>query len=130
NANANSESNGNAVFDTANGYVGVWHLGNAAGASPRPNSVVGAPTATFRNAPIAQQPVRGIIGMADSLAGGAGSDDGNGNEAGLGMHINLSGSSTTPYAGYSDFSAGMTYSVWVNANDNYKDYERFLQMVD
>ena len=128
NPNAASESNGPAVFDTANGFVGVWHLGNAAGASPRANSVAGAPTAQFRNAPLTQQPVRGIIGMADSLSGGAGSNDGNGNEAGVGIHLDMSG--PTPYAGYADFTGGISYTVWVNPNGNYANYERFLQIVD
>jgi hypothetical protein len=127
NAAASSESNGNAVFDTANGFVGVWHLGNAAGASPRPNSVVGAPNALFRNAPITQQPVRGIIGMADSLTGGAGTNDGSGDEAGLGTYLDMG---RTPYTGYSDFTKGIHYSVWVNPNINYVNFERFLQMVD
>jgi hypothetical protein len=124
-----SESNPGAVFDTANGFVGVWNLGNAAGASPRPNSVNGAPTAQFRNAPITQQPVRGMIGMADSLTGQQGSDnDGDGNEDGKQVHLDMSG--TTPYAGYANFTGGISYTVWVNPNGNYVNYERFLQMVD
>jgi len=126
---ATSQSNGAAVFDTANGFVAVWHLGNAAGASPRPNSVAGAPTAIFRNALVTQQPVRGIIGMADSLAGGPGSNDGTGDEAGLGHHIDLTGGGA-PYTGYSDFTGGFNYSLWVNPNANYANFERFLQMVD
>jgi hypothetical protein len=126
---ANSESNVPPVFDTANGFVGVWNLGNAAGASPRPNSVVGAPTAQFRNAPITQQPVRGIIGMADSLTGQLGSDnDADGNEDGKSIHLDMSG--TTPYPGYANFTGGISYSVWVNPNGNYLNYERFLQIVD
>jgi hypothetical protein len=129
NAAAVSESNGGAVFDTANGFVGVWHLGNTAGASPRPNSVAGAPTAQFRNAPITQQPVRGVIGMADSLTGQLGSDnDGDGNEDGKQIHLDMSG--TTPYPGYANFTNGISYSVWVNPNGDYQNYERFLQMVD
>jgi hypothetical protein len=124
---ANSESNVPPVFDTANGFVGVWNLGNAAGASPRPNSVTGAPNALFRNAPITQQPVRGIIGMADSLPGGNGVNDGTGDEAGLGTYLDMG---RTPYAGYSDFTKGIHYSIWVNPNANYGGFMRFLQMVD
>src|SRR5690606_34914263 len=103
-------------------------LGNAAGASPRANSVAGAPTAQFRNAPITQQPVRGIIGMADSLSGGPGSSNENGDEAGLGIHLDMSG--PTPHEGYANFTGGISYTVWVNPNGNYANYERFLQMVD
>src|SRR5690606_11758797 len=69
-----------------------------------------------------------IIGMADSLSGGPGSNDGNGNEAGLGIHLDMSG--TTPYAGYADFTGGISYTVWVNPNGDYANYERYLQMVD
>jgi len=36
-AGAADSSKGSAVFDTANGFVSVWHLGDSTGANPRPN---------------------------------------------------------------------------------------------
>jgi hypothetical protein len=68
NSGAADSSNGNAVFDSANGFEAVWHFGDASGATPRANAVAGGKPATpAGNALAGLVPVRGAIGMADSL---------------------------------------------------------------
>lgn len=49
NAAAADSSKGNAVFDTANGFVGVWHLSDASGnaTDATANKFVGAPSGTI-----------------------------------------------------------------------------------
>lgn len=69
-AGAADSSNGRAVFDTAKGYTGVWHLGDAPGVAPRPNAITGRHAAT----PVSFAPgyfaKPGIAGRSDSLTGG------------------------------------------------------------
>jgi hypothetical protein len=118
-------SNAAAVFDTANGFVGAWQLGNAAGANPRPSAVPGAPAAIVRNVAVGYQPVRGIIGMADSIAGGA-ADAVGGIAQGTRQYIDMRGT----YDGYNNLSTGASYSVWINPNAalGVNGFARFLQM--
>jgi Concanavalin A-like lectin/glucanases superfamily/Domain of unknown function (DUF2341) len=65
NPSASSQSDGAAVFDTANGFAGVWHLGDAAGA------VRADATANHADAkPVGydgDEQVRGCIAGGDSL---------------------------------------------------------------
>ena len=125
-------SNGAAVFDTANGFVSVVHLGDAPGASPRPNQVAGAPAAILRNfdsqqdfaEPRTYEPVPGVIGMADSLRGGA---DMSGDFAGDRDHIDLN--PEDDYEGFSDFTTGFFFSTWINVTSSVQ-YERFLEMAE
>ena len=130
NGSATSRSNGAAVFSS--GYVGVWHLGDATGIDPRPNAVAGAPTAKLANnftgvefgggAGTYVIP-NGVIGKADTLRGGgtravptAASDYLN-----IGDNADSTQASNTApyyqgkntYTGYSNFSTGFTYSLWV-----------------
>src|SRR5690606_24323036 len=69
-AGAADSSSGRAVFDTAHGYAGVWHLGDAPGVAPRPNAMTGRHAAT----PVSFAPgyfaKPGIAGRSDSLTGG------------------------------------------------------------
>jgi len=125
NAAASSESNGPAVFDTANGYVGAWHLGNAAGTSPRPGSVAGSPAAIVRNG---LPPVSGIIGMADTLGNIPGVDPANGGNPLAGRYIDFgrdSAFNNNNYAGFSDFTTGFTFSTWVYATST-AGFTRFI----
>jgi hypothetical protein len=73
-AGSADSSKGSAVFDTANGYVGVWHLGNTLGAAPRPNAIAGRFPAT----PVSFRPgyyrKPGVAGWSDSLTGGSNAD--------------------------------------------------------
>jgi hypothetical protein len=116
-SSAVSASNGPAVFDTANGYVGAWHLGNGAGTgfgpdSTRPSSVRGAPKAVLRNALPA---VSGLIGLADTL--GLTSVSGNSTNPLAGRYLDISRDSAfgaVTYAGYRNFTSGFTYSAWMN----------------
>jgi hypothetical protein len=128
NGSAASESNGAAVFDTANGFVAAWHLGNATGTNPRPSAIPDAPSAIVRNVTGAYQPIPGIIGMADSLPGGAGLDTVGlfGVVRGSRPYIDMRG----PYSGYNDLTAGASYSIWVNPNTvpGVNGFARFLQM--
>ena len=90
---AADSSDPGAVFGTANGYVGAWHL-NASGASNRPNAVAGGQPAV----PVqydGDENATGVIAGADSLDGGA-----------VGDHLDIGD-------GYADFSGGLTYTVWV-----------------
>ena len=84
------------VFATSNNFVSTWHLGDSTG--NRANSVSGAPaaipvnyTGTFKT---------GIIGGADSLR--------NQNTVVSSRDHLRFGS----YPGYSDFTGGMTLSIW------------------
>jgi hypothetical protein len=93
NPSASDASNPGAVFSAARGLMAVWHLGEA-GTAPRPNAVAGGNPAV----PVGYEgdEVRpGIIGLADSLDGGAPGD-----------YLDAG-------AGYADFSQGFTYSAWV-----------------
>jgi len=113
NGAAVSESNGPAVFDTAVGFVGAWHFGNAAGTSPRPGSVRNSPKAVIRNGLPA---VSGIIGMADTLGTIAGAEPNNGSNPAAGRWVDMGKDSLgndNNYAGFSDFTTGFAYSAWI-----------------
>lgn len=88
---AKDSSNGGAVFN--NRHVGVWHMGGDKG-SPRPNSVKGAQAAMPVNFD-GDESVPGIIGLADSLDGGAPGD-----------YLDLGD-------GYAGFGGSFMFSVWV-----------------
>ena len=65
NRNAISIASGKAVFDTANGFIGVWHMGQA-GTAQRPNSA----QAAFAAQPVnysGNESVAGVAGMCDNL---------------------------------------------------------------
>lgn len=96
-ADAADSSNAAAVFDTADGWAAVWHLGRA-DTLPRPNSVAGGNPATPMNYD-GDEARPGIIGLSDSLDGAAQGD-----------YLDLG-------TGYSDFRSGLTYSVWANAEE-------------
>src|SRR5690606_17428888 len=126
NPNANSESNPGAVYDTANGFVNAWHFGNGPG-SVRPSAVPGAPFAFVHNSDNATS-VKGLIGRADTLRsfGGAYEDPLAGNWIDLAR--DSSGAAlTTPFAGYTAFPDGLSYSVWVRP-DGTPSYWRILVM--
>ena len=125
NSGASSESNANAVFPTSNNFVGVWHVGDESGINERPNAVSGAPTAklanhggTFGDGGNYVIP-DGAIGKADVLRGGGTKT----NPVSTSDYINIGNSSddgaspfegNNTYGGYSDFSNGFTFSMWVN----------------
>jgi hypothetical protein len=91
---AADSSDGAAVFDGADGYTSVWHLGGG-DTLPRPNSVAGGLPATPSGYE-GDESRPGLIGLADSL-------DGTGNED----YLDLG-------QGYADVNRGFTYSVWAN----------------
>jgi len=64
---AADSSNGAQVFNSANGFISVSHLGDAQGAHPRPNAVAGAPYASLRNYSNTYTAPEGIIALADTL---------------------------------------------------------------
>jgi hypothetical protein len=111
---ANSESNPGAVYDTANGYVAAWHFGNGPG-SVRPSAVRGSPFAFVHNSDNATS-IKGLIGRADTLrhfTPGAESSD---PLAGNWIELNRDSSGAalaTPYSGYTAFSNGFSYSIWI-----------------
>ena len=125
NAAAASQSNGPAVFDTANGYVGAWHLGNASGTDPRPGSVAGSPAAQIRNG---LPPVSGIIGMADTLGNIPGVNPANGGNPAAGRYIDFGRDASfnnNNYAGFSNFTTGFTFTTWVYATST-AGFTRFI----
>jgi hypothetical protein len=109
-ADAADSSNGAAVFDSADGYTAVWHLGGRAVGDtlPRPNAVAGGlPAAPVGYEGDEARP--GLIGLADSLDG-AGKED----------YLDLG-------QGYADVNHGFTYSVWANAT-NQAFWSRLLDL--
>ncbi len=119
---ANDSSNGPAVFIPSNGYLGVWHLGDATGTAGRPNSVTpGANSATPSNGVLAVPPavslapVKGIIGMADSLPSGTT----NGTFLDLGV---------LPAGYQTAFTGGLTYSLWANIAAGNLAYSRLVDI--
>jgi hypothetical protein len=99
NATAASTSNSMAVFDTSNGFQGVWHMAQATGASvadATPNHFNGTPY----NLPAASV-VPGYIGMARQFDGQS-------------SYITMPGTAT----GALDFPKNATYcvSAWVSAD--------------
>lgn len=96
--------NGGKVFDTANGYVGVWHLGNTNDAAARPNAIAGRFAATPVNFPGGYARVPGAIGWADNLTGGGSS--------GATTYLAINEGVSTPLY---NFPAGnFTFSIWAN----------------
>jgi hypothetical protein len=137
-----SASNAGSVFDSAGGFVGVWHLGNASGISARPNSITGAPAATpsndvgsFGGGAGTYVAPSGQIGSADVLRGAgtratpeAGSDYLNiGNPAGFDPST-FTGNNA--YAGYNDFSTGFSYSLWVKAGTPAGAYSYLIELAN
>jgi hypothetical protein len=106
-ADAEDSSRGATVFDSADGWSAVWHLG-AADTLPRPNAVAGGNPATpFRYD--GDEARAGVIGLADSLDGAANGD-----------YLDLG-------SGYADFRSGLTYSVWARPEDH-AFWSRLLDM--
>jgi hypothetical protein len=108
---AADSSKGSAVFDTANGYAGVWHLGNASAPMPRPNAIAGRFAAT----PVSFAPgyfrKPGVIGFSDSLTGGSNADS----------TTFLAINEGTP-SNHFNFPAGQfSYSAWIfpGSKDNF-----------
>lgn len=97
NASASPLSNGNAVFDTANGFVAVWHLGGGNETALRGNAVAGGNPAVPEFFPTGYVAPRGVIGTADTLRGGT---------QAAGDRLNLG-------TGYGNWGGAMTMSMWV-----------------
>lgn len=130
-ADAADSSRGTSVFDSANGFVGVWHLGDSTGHAPRPNAAQVAPAAILRNFDTQQSfetmtpygPKEGVIAFADSLRGGS---DIGGERAGDRDYIDLNHRGSTAF---NDFSTGIFFSTWINVTAS-QQYERFLEWSD
>lgn len=105
NPSAASESNGGAVFTAAGGMHSVWHLGGT-GTGPRPNAVTGGIAATPANYD-GDESRAGVIGLSDSLDGGAPGD-----------HLDIGD-------GYANWTAGFTFSAWVRPTAS-KTWARIL----
>jgi len=129
-ADSSQNRGGRPVFDSTNGFVSVWHLGDSTAANPRPNQIKGGPTAILKNfgqpttedaTPAPYTPKDGIIGFADSLRGGAGD-----NLTGTKDFIDLN---RRGYENFSDFSTGFTYSAWIYSNGPLFA-ERFIEILD
>src|SRR5690606_23383984 len=99
------------VFDTANGFVAVWHLGGGNATMPRPNSVAGGNPAVPEHFLENYAPVTGVIGSADTLTGG------NRNE---GAWLNLG-------QGYDNWNGKMTMSMWLK-RDFASGFRQFISL--
>lgn len=98
-SDAVAASSGAAVFDSAKGFVAAWHMGGPIG--PRANSTPGGVTAVPATTSLVDivftgRSTAGVVGLADSLRGGAAADGGE--------HFNVS-----PMPG---FNTGFTFSFW------------------
>jgi hypothetical protein len=93
NSAAADVSSPSAVFPASKGLLGVWHLG-AGGTAARPNAVSASNAAMPVNYD-GDETRPGIIGLCDSLDGGA-----------TGDYLDLG-------AGFSDFSGGFSWSAWI-----------------
>ena len=102
---AADSSNGASVFQ--NRYVAAWHMGGDAN-TPRANAVSGGQAAVPVNYD-GDESRPGIIGLADSLDGGAPGD-----------YLDIGD-------GYQDFSSGFMFSVWAYPTAM-KGYARFLEL--
>lgn len=90
-AGAADSSNANTTFPASKGFLSVFHMG---GAGTRANAVPGGAGATPNNYD-GDESRPGVIGLADSLDGGAPGD-----------WLDLG-------AGYADLAGGFTYTAWV-----------------
>jgi hypothetical protein len=81
------------VYRASDNFVAAWHLGGA-GTAARPNAVAGGNPAV-PTAYDGDENVAGMIGAADSLDGAAAGD-----------YLDVGD-------GYTEFTAGFTYSAWV-----------------
>jgi hypothetical protein len=93
-----------AVFDTANGFLAVYHLGNPSGTAAtavRPNAALPGTNDATPTLPTGYAVRTGLIGMADTLRG-------NGRGTGtIGDHFNLG-------TGFANFgSSTVTLSMWL-----------------
>jgi hypothetical protein len=82
------------VFDSTNGFLGVWHMGGR-DPGPRQNAVAGFPSlipANYNN----DENCQGAIGFADSLASST-----------TGEHLQV-------WNDFSTLNRGFTFSVWAN----------------
>jgi hypothetical protein len=105
NPTAASAGSPNDVFKGSDGFVSVWHL-RGQFPVPRANSVAGGEDAVPVNYDNNEQ-AAGIIGYADSLAGGPNGD-----------HLQT-------WEPYSDLSQGFTFSVWAYPTAA-ANYARFM----
>lgn len=105
-AGAVDSSNGPAVFDTATGFRGVWHLGETA--SPSEDATTLGTDAVWFNSPAS---VPGLIGNAINFANVNGTSAANAKRLTAEYNVaneNFKFNSTD----------GVTLSVWVNRNSN------------
>jgi hypothetical protein len=122
NLSATDRSNGNKVFPTSRNFRGVWHLGDVSGTSLRPNAVAGGPSAKPNNFPGGYVVKTGVIGMADTLRGGSGA-------AFTGDFFRIADTTSSDTTYYSDFSTGMTFSVWSYFNPTgTQAYSRWMEL--
>jgi hypothetical protein len=89
--------------------------------------VTGAPKGYVRNGGGGVTAVAGVIGRADSIYGTGGSATPT-NGSFIDLARDSAGNNLTPaYAGYSDFTTGFTYSVWVKPTAH-TNFARYLMM--
>jgi hypothetical protein len=135
-------SNPGGVFDSAGGFVGVWHLGNAAGISPRPNAITGSPAATpandvgsFGGGAGAYTAPAGQIGNADDLrgTGSRSGPDAGSDYLDIGSPVGFVAGTyagTNTFTGYNDFSTGFSYSLWVKARTVNVAYTYLIELAN
>ena len=107
-ANAAAASNGSAVFDTAKGFLGVWHMGGAAGDRPNatPGGAVASPKSATTGSTYLGLSVAGVVGTCDRLRVGS-ADNATTTPTGTRDYFDES-----PLPSFS----GFTFSAWVYAS--------------
>lgn len=123
NAAASDSSKPNAVFDSANGYIAVWHMGGDTSTTPRANSVPGGqpatPAGSAQNLASGWKKRVGIIGLADTLRGSTGTGA---SARANGDHLDLGNT------GARDFSGGFTISMWMKPTQD-PNYSGWMQYI-
>jgi PKD repeat protein len=105
-SDAADSSNGSAVFDTTNGFVGVWHL-KEGGTGVRYDATKNGFQLVPYNYNGSEAILNGYIGRCDSLRGGSSSLPPPPTSTYLRVSTNMA-----------NFSNGFTYYVWANPSSN------------
>jgi hypothetical protein len=114
NSSATSLSNAHAVFSESNGFVSAFHMGGN-NVAPRANAVVGRNPAYPANLPSNYTARTGVIGAADSLAGGA--------TAAAGQHFSFG---PLPVGTFP--TGNVTLSLWLKQNVGVSDWRHIISL--
>ncbi|MCD6023789.1 MAG: hypothetical protein K0Q91_705 [Fibrobacteria bacterium] len=121
NGMAADSSSGPKVFNDANGFRAVWHMGNKFTIPDRANAVAsagGGGTLMRRDQMLAVTPTPGLIGFADSLRGNGLGDDGDHLQVGTLLAPGGDGSATLTMWVKPDAGGASTLAFFGNSGAN------------